>query len=203
MRKKADSIKRSGLWPVLVLSCGFFVGGFVGCLLGKATHGAAAEQIGTYLNDFISLVCSASFNWSASEVFWLRGRWLLLGVLMGLTRLSGILMPGLFALRGIMFGFCVACFVRFLPGSGLLSAGILFGIPLFLCLPGFFYMGWLGFLAALRSVRMKAGDFSLGPGSRRRFCFGLVWSAVLLLLCVCYECTLMPALLRVVLRISL
>lgn len=195
MGKVKQEIQMFGLWPGLVTGGCFLLGGIVGCLFGAVASGEIAQQLSEYLADYISLVGDGQISWSVPAVLWNRGRWLVVCVLAGMTGLGVALLPALFGLRGFLAAFGVSCFVRVFGGEGLIPALLLFGVPALLWAPGFFLTGSLGVVSSVRLLRLRRGEGSALPETGWNLRTGAMLSGLLLVLCVMFECGVLPVLL--------
>ena len=90
-------------------------------------------------------------------------RFPLAALLMGFTALGVIGLPVLFAVRGFLFSFSVACFCRLFGGAGLIPALFLFGLPALLWAPALFVLGAQGMLGAYGLLRRVTGGQPLSP----------------------------------------
>ena len=103
-------------------------------------------------------------------------------------------LPVLFAVRGFLFSFSVACFCRLFGGAGLIPALFLFGLPALLWAPALFVLGAQGMLGAYGLLRRVTGDsryplsYDTAYGVRCALCGGAV------MLCVILELSIVPVL---------
>ncbi len=191
----------AGLIPLL-FACGtFLLGGLVGCAFGATVRDEAAKQVNTYLTDFIVLAQSGQLTWPVPATIWNQGRWFVLCLLFGGSRIGVAVLPILLAARGFLLVFSVSCFLRFLGSAGILAAVILFGIPALFWIPALIIAGTLGMASSFRVLLGRcsgtAALSSYGQTARRE----LLLSIVLIVLCVFLECGLLPYLLPVAARI--
>lgn len=100
----------------------------------------------------------------------------------------------LFAVRGFLFSFSVACFRRLFGGAGLIPALFLFGLPALLWAPALLVLGAQGMLGAYGLLRRVTGDsryplsYDTAYGVRCALCGGAV------MLCVILELSIVPVL---------
>ena len=182
------SLKRtqlSGLWCVLIIAGGFLLGGALGCLLGCFAAESGMEEVSHYLHDFLALARSREVFWSVPSVLWNRGRWLLCCGVFALSGIGVVALPALFGLRGFLLAFGVSCFVRVFGALGLIPAALLFAVPALLWAPGFLLLG----IFALKRSRRK-GE-TTGNDIRNGGCI----AGIFLVVCVVFECGLLPRLL--------
>ena len=192
------SVKRSrtsGIWYILTVSCCFLVGGVLGSFLGMCTGGSGAAEIDLFLHDFLTLAGTREVIWSVPAVLWHRGRWLLCCCILGLSSLGIVFLPVLFGLRGFLLAFGASCFVQVFGAMGLIPAVLLFGIPALLWTPGFLVCG----VVCLRRSLQTVGKVEPLPVGDLRS--GMCTAGFFLVLCVMFECGLLPGLLSAAARI--
>ncbi len=186
-----------------VLAAAFLTGGAAGCLLAALSGGAGAEELSSYLADYLTLAQQGELPRSHWPVLWDQVKYLLAALILGLTALGLAGFPILFGVRGFFFSFPVACFCRVFGGRGLFPAFVLFGLPALLWAPALFMAGVPGFLSAQQLLRRALGE---GRGGlplngaywcRAGLCVGLALAAGLL------ECWVVPVLLRGIARVVL
>lgn len=179
-----------------VLGVAFLLGGGAGCLFAALSSGAGAQELSSYLSDYLSLADGAGLPRNLWPVLWGQVKYLLAVLALGMTALGVLGLPLLFGLRGFLFAFSVACFCRVFGGRGLFPAFVLFGLPALLWTAALFLMGVAGLLSSLKLLRRSLGE-SKDPVSldgaywcRAGLCLGLSAAAGLLEHCV------VPVLLR-------
>ena len=147
------------LAAMAVLGMAFLLGGGAGCLLGGMVNGAGGSALSDYLQTYLTLAQDGTEGapgfWA---VLWEQMRFPLAALLMGFTALGVIGLPVLFAVRGFLFSFSVACFCRLFGGAGLIPALFLFGLPALLWAPALFVLGAQGMLGAYGLLRRVTGD---------------------------------------------
>ena len=181
------SLKRtqmSGLWCVLVIAGGFLLGGALGCMLGSFAAESGMEEVTHYLRDFLALARSREVFWSVPSVLWNRGRWLLCCGILALSGIGAVALPVLFGLRGFLLAFGVSCFVRVFGVLGLIPSALLFAVPALLWAPGFLLLGIFAFKRSCRKGEPVGNDFRNG----------VFVAGIFLVLCVVFECGLLPRL---------
>ena len=186
------SLKRtqmSGLWCVVIIAGGFLAGGALGCLLGCFAAESGMEEVTHYLRDFIALARAREVFWTVPAVLWNRGRWLLCCAIFALSGIGAVVLPVLFGLRGFLLAFGVSCFVRVFGALGLIPAALLFVVPALLWAPGFLLLG----IFSLRRSRRK-GETTAGE-RKADFRNSICIAGIFLVLCVVFECGLLPRLL--------
>ncbi len=183
--------------PLAVICVAFLVGGLLGLLFAVLVDGDAAEQLRTYLVDFFALVEEETIVCSAASVVWSHGRWILMGVLGGVTGIGYIILPVLFGIRGFLLGFCICCFARFLGWTGIGYGVFTLGLPALCWMPVFFLSGVNGFAVSLE----KAKFIPFGQGRIFKLRSYAILCVLLFGVCVLLECVLLPVLLPVVVRI--
>lgn len=186
---KGKRSQLSGLWCVLCIAGCFVIGGVLGCLLGAFAGEVGAGETERYLRDFLALARTQEISWTLPAVLWNRGRWLLCCGLFGLSAVGIVILPVLFGVRGFLLAFGVSCFVRAFGAVGLLPAVLLFGIPALLWAPGFLM---LGMMCLRRSAHSVCKSELQSGGEVRK---GIGAAGLFLILCVLFECCLLPRLL--------
>ena len=179
-----------GPWPILIIAGCFLIGGVLGCLLGTFGGSADIGEVEQYLREFLVLARAHEVSWSVPAVIWNRGRWLLFCGLFALTAAGVGILPLLVGLRGFLAAFGISCFVRVFGAVGLVPAIVVIGIPALLWAPGFFLLGVLCLRCSAIALRKEERILKFG-GAVRVFCL----SVVFLVLCVIFECVLLPRLL--------
>lgn len=202
IRKKWDlPSEQSGALAVLAFS--FLLGGAAGCLLAALSGGAGAEELGSYLSDYLSLAREGELPRVLWPVLWNQLRYLAAALVLGLTALGLAGLPVLFGVRGFFFSFPTACFCLVFGVRGLFPAFVLFGLPALLWAPALFLAGVHGFLSAQLLLRRSMGESRGGVilngawWCRAGLCMGLALAAGLL------EYWVVPALLRAAARVIL
>jgi len=201
MEKRTAAADMRRLWPMFLVGGCFLLGGVLGCLFASAVTGDSAEQLRSFLTDYIELSRNAAAETSVWRIAWSEGRWLLLCLLFGLSGLGAVVLPIVFVLRGFVFAFGAGCFVRFLGVFGFVLACVVFALPALLWIPGLFLCGILGLSVGFQNARSRSDAvlFASAAGFDRRT--AVVVSILLLLLCVLVEWGLLPGLLSMAARI--
>ena len=137
IRKKWD-LPSEQTGALAVLSLAFLVGGSAGCFLAALSGKSGAEELGSYLVDYLTLAGGTDLPRNLWTVVWGQVRYLLAALVLGLTALGLVGLPVLFGLRGFFFAFPVACFCRVFGVRGLFPAFILFFLPALLWAPALF-----------------------------------------------------------------
>ncbi len=190
-----DVPDRESVWTLVVTAVAFFIGGVIGFALTSRVEGAAAESLDAYVQAFLSAAGGGEVGAPALlPLLWQVFRWPILTVALGFTALGLLGIPILFAVRGFLFSFSVAAFIRVLGGFGGLVAAVVFGLTGAIAIPALFLLGVQG-LAASRCLASRA----LGSGKGRvpygkRYFLRCGLCAAAFLVCVVLECTAVPAL---------
>ena len=171
---------RSAALPALALLSVSFLAGAV---LGTLAEGQWTLD-GT-VTAFLSSALSPPTIWREA---WTLLRWPLLALLAGTLPFTGVVLPGLFCLRGFLLSYGIAALTAGNGGAGWLAGLALFLPACLLTLPPFFLLGVEGLLR-------KAEE---RPRGRRLLL--LAGSAPPLLLCALADGKLTPALLGAFLR---
>lgn len=200
MRRKTNAIRILPLAPsdaALFLLCGCFLIGYLAAvlLLGRLGE-AGADGLLLCLSALLNGGVDASIP-SRPTLLWGILRWPLLLVLLRVTSAGVFAVPFLFCVRGFLLTFSVGLFASLLPGDGLLTAFILFGLSELLQLPAFFLLGTDSLLGAAsqrqiefgRQPREKRSLIDSVPFPRYGVC------AVALLGAACLEYRVIPPLL--------
>ena len=194
MANRAHKICTKKNWSAAVVCGSFMFGGVVGSLFAALTSESTARQLYDYLSDYLSLAGKTNVAIPLGDIMWSHVRWLLFCVLGIFAGLAFLAIPVLVAVRGFLFSFGIACFVRFFGLVGLIPACVLIGIPAFFWIPGLLFVAILGvsdgcaIQRGVTSVEDKAGGWR-----KIRTCIAV--STLLIVLCVFLEYSLLPALL--------
>lgn len=162
LRKKWDlpSEQRAAL---AILGTLFLLGGGAGCLFAALSDGEGAEELSGYLSGYLELAGGAGAPHDLWASLWGQMKYQLAAVVLGLTALGTVGLPVLFGVRGFLFSFSAACFVRVFGGRGLIPAFALFGLPALLWAPALFLTGTPGLLTAQKLLRRSLGEERGGP----------------------------------------
>lgn len=179
---------------VLLLGTLFLAGGALGCLVAGHVRGDSGAALQDYLKAYLSLANETGIEAGFSGVVWEQLRFPLLALVMGFTAVGIVGIPALFAVRGFLFSFCVACFCRSFGWNGLIPAVFLFGLPALLWAPALFVLG-IQALQASYSMLCRC----MGEDRQPVFCEGAYWVRCalcvgVLALCVALEYLVLPAL---------
>ena len=188
---------------VLAFVCGLFlIGGVAGCLFAKLAGEDGAQELSDYLCDYLTLARDGTVFRSLSSVFWHRVRDFLVVALVGMTAVSLLAIPLIFAAQGFVFAFSLGCFCRVFGAVGLVPGVLLFGFPAILWVPGLF---WIGMQSVSRYVpRLRRGlDETQAASSISSYWLGLAVCGMLVLICVGVEYAVIPVLFRAAARIVL
>ena len=171
--------RSAGLPALALLSVSFLVGGVLGAL---------AEGLCPADGTVTAFLSSAPSPPALRREAWTLLRWPLLALVAGALPFPGIVLPGLFFLRGLLLSYGIAALTAGNGGAGWLAGLALFLPACLLTLPPFFLLGVEGLL---RRVEER-------PRGRRLLL--LAGSAPPLLLCALADLRLAPALLGAFLR---
>lgn len=179
---------------VLLLGALFLLGGALGCAAAGNVRGEAGAALEQYINAYLTLAGGSEMEVRFFSVLWEQMRFPLLALLMGFTAVGIIGIPALFAVRGFVFAFSVACFCRLFGTAGLIPALFLFGLPALIWAPALFVLGMQTLGASCSMLRRCVGD-----SCRPEFCEGDYWvrcalCACAVALCVALEYLVLPAL---------
>ena len=184
------------LGPLTALGCSFVLGGVLGSLMVSLIAGQAAQELESFLRDYLSAAQAGEIQARFWPMLWEQGRFLIGLCILGVTALGVAGIPVLFLARGFLFSFSVAAFCRIFGPVGLASAFFLFGLPALLWAPVLFLAGCQcleGAYALLCRVlgdgRVPLPQGSAYWGKLARYGLGLV-------VCVTLECMAAPVLLK-------
>ncbi len=185
---------------LVVLSISFLLGAIAGCLLAGGVAEAENGTLATYVEGYLSAARSGALSVpSVLSVLWETLRWPLLTVLLAFTALGVVGIPVLFAVRGFLLSFAVASFVRVLGGAGSILAFLLFGLTGLFTVPVLFVLGAQGFTACrILASRLVGERRRTGIPYGRAYCLRCGLCFMVLIVCVCLEQTVLPALLSMV-----
>ena len=102
MSKKWDLLSEQN-GALAVLAAAFLTGGAAGCLLAALSGGAGAEELSSYLADYLTLAQQGELPRSHWPVLWDQVKYLLAALILGLTALGLAGFPILFWVRGFFF----------------------------------------------------------------------------------------------------
>jgi len=154
-----------------VLGLVFALGGAAGCVLAAFAGGEGAEELCSYLSDYVLLAKDGALPQGFWPLLWRHGEQLLALVLLGSAALGVVGIPLLFGLRGFFFSFSVACFCRVFGGRGVLPAFALFGLPALSWMPAYFLLGVESMSSSQQLLSRSSGDGrSIPPSGRARWC---------------------------------
>ena len=117
------------LGPLTALGCSFVLGGVLGSLMVSLIAGQAAQELESFLRDYLSAAQAGEIQARFWPMLWEQGRFLIGLCILGVTALGVAGIPVLFLARGFLFSFSVAAFCRIFGPVGLASAFFLFGLP--------------------------------------------------------------------------
>ena len=185
-------------WSSVILSCSFLVGGLLGVLfaaeLGDDTAGAMSE----YLSDYLRLLERGEVPRSALRIFWSHGRWVFLCAATGLSALGIVLLPAFLFFRGFLLSFAIGCFICLFGRAGIVPSVVFFGISALLWAPALYLMADAAMECSMRRVVLKRENIQQVAVLGQRFYKSFLFSIVMLIVCVCFECRIVPALLPAV-----
>ena len=189
------------LWPALIVSICFCLGGLLGVLFASFASEDSVLQIRWYLSDYLHLAGEKQVSWTVPAVLWNHGRWMLGCIVFGLTGLGTAMLPILFGARGFVLAFAMSCFFRIYGGAGLIPALLLFLFPALFWAPGFFLTGSWGLRESVRLIQNRLPGCSVSPRGSGVFRSHIMLGFLLLVLCIVFECGLLPVLLPSAARI--
>lgn len=191
-RRKWDLL--AGESSLLLLLCVLFLaGGLLGCLCSGLADDRSAENLQTYLTDYLSLARDGGVGREFLASAWRQLRDMLVVLVLSATAVGVIGIPAVLCVRGFLMAFSVGCFCRVFGSMGLLPGVVLFALPALLWGPALFLVSFQG-LRHARGLFLRGGESRLST---------LFWvragiAAALLLVCAGMECVLLPELLRAV-----
>lgn len=136
----------------------FLLGGLCGCLAAGFVDGGSGAALDEYLKAYLALAQERGSSLSTGAVAWDQLRFPLAVVLLGFTAVGLVCIPAVFCVRGFLFSFSAACFVRVFGLEGLVPAAVLFGIPALLWTPAFLILGVQGMTASYGVLRRCRGE---------------------------------------------
>ena len=162
LRKKWDlpTEQRAAL---AILGTLFLLGGGAGCLFDALSDGEGAEELSGYLSGYLELAGGAGAPHDLWASLWGQMKYQLAAVVLGLTALGTVGLPVLFGVRGFLFSFSAACFVRVFGGRGLIPAFALFGLPALLWAPALFLAGTQSLRSSGQLLGRALGEERTGP----------------------------------------
>lgn len=190
-------VQSDGILPALaLLAVSFLLGGLLGCGFSASVSGGGNDTLAAYIKNYMAAVQAGLTQLpELLPLVWEVVRWPLFVLLLGFTALGIVGIPLLFAVRGFLFSFAVASFIRMFGAVGGALAFLLFGFTGLLALPVLFV---LGVQSLTVSFAMFGRPFVKGKPSPlfdRAYIFRCGVCAAVLALCVLLEYIAVPALL--------
>ena len=143
---------------VILLGGLFLLGGVLGCLAARCVEGESGTALQEYLRAYLAMSRENGTVLSAAGILWERFRFPLCILLMSFTAFGIVCIPAVLLLRGFLFSFSIACFIRLFGWKGLLPAAALFGFSALVWLPALFEMSVLGLEQSYRLVQRCTGE---------------------------------------------
>lgn len=182
-------------WALVVTALAFFTGGLVGFALTSRIEGQAAESLTLYVETFLDAIGGGEVGFPALPgLLWQILRWPALTVVFSFTAFGVLGIPALFAVRGFLFSFSVAAFIRVMGGFGGLVGAVVFGLTGALAIPALFVLGVQGLTASRRLAGRALGDGKARVTYGKRYFFRCGLCAAAHLVCVVLEYTAVPLL---------
>lgn len=135
----------------------FLLGGVLGCLAAGCVEGESGAALEEYMRAYLTMSRENGTVLSVSGILWERFRFPLCILLMSFTAFGVVCIPAVLLLRGFLFSFSIACFVRLFGWKGLLPAAALFGFSALVWLPALFELSILGLEQSYRLVQRCTG----------------------------------------------
>ena len=136
----------------------FLLGGVLGCLAAGCVEGESGAALEKYLRAYLTMSREHGTVLSLSGILWERFRFPLCILMMSFTAFGVVCIPAVLLLRGFLFSFAIACFVRLFGWQGLLLAAALFGFSALIWLPALFELSVLGLEQSWRLVQRCTGE---------------------------------------------
>jgi len=166
-RRKGEG--KAGSTALLMISCGFLLGGILGWLLESNLSS------GAYVRGFLDAMKDGAITPEIPRVLWSICRWPLLVMVAGIFPMAGLGIPAVLCLRGFLLSYSISAFLE----VSAKDAVVLFGPVCLLTLPVLFLM-------AEDILLRKAGE----PTERKP---AVVLACLLaLVLCAVLELTVVP-----------
>lgn len=195
--KILDVPSSGGTAVLLIISASFLLGGVSGCVLADLVGGNGSDVLGSYLEGYLSAVCSGgAAQPGLFTVLWEIVRWPLLVFVLGITPFGLLGIPILFLVRGFLLSFAIASFFRALGSVGLILAFVVLGLSGLLCLPVLFVLGVQSFLAAAALTGRLLGESKRRPLLERATLARCGFCAAALCVCGFIEYSVVPVLLE-------
>lgn len=184
------------LGPLTALGCSFVLGGVLGSLMVSLIAGQAAQELESFLRDYLSAAQAGEIQARFWPMLWEQGRFLIGLCILGVTALGVAGIPVLFLVRGFLFSFSVAAFCRIFGPVGLASAFFLFGLPALLWAPVLFLAGCQCLEGAYALLCRVLGDGRAPLPQGSAYWGKLALYGLGLVVCVTLECMAAPVLLK-------
>lgn len=184
------------LSALAVLAAAFLLGGLVGCGLAASVSGGGNDTLAAYIQNYIA-AAQAGITQPPEllPLVWEVARWPLLTLLLGFTALGIVGVPVLFAVRGFLFSFAVASFIRMFGTAGGGLAFLIFGFSGLLAVPVLFVLGVQSLTASFALAGRTISKGKRLPLYDRIYFFRCAICIGVLTLCVLLEYIAVPALL--------
>ena len=199
MVKQKDQVVRGQVQTsFLIVSVVFFLGGLIGILVVNLASGGGEEALFQYIQGFLSAVEEQRIQGPGFFLAaWSVLRWPLFAILLSFSVVGVVGIPLLFFVRGFLFSFCVAAFIRAMGYSGALVCLLLIGVESLLTISVLFILGVQGMVFAAKSKekgRLREGKSHYFSGSSTFLLPNLMCSLVLLVATI-WEAAVVPVLL--------
>ena len=182
----------------IVLGCCFLLGCLLGILFSTDLSSETAGEISEYLSDYFHLMECGKLSKSPLRTLWSHGKWVALCAAAGFSVPGILLLPVLICFRGFLLSFAISCFVCLFGRAGVVPSVIFFGIPAFLWMPALYVTACAAFECSARRIAMKQENLQPTAVLGRKFYTSVLLSILMLIMCVCVECRLVPMLLPAV-----
>lgn len=148
----------SGDKAAMLLGGLFFLGGVLGCLAAGCIEGESGAALEEYMRAYLTVSRERGMKLSIQGILWEQFRFPLCILLMSFTAFGVVCIPAVLMLRGFLFSFSIACFVRLFGWKGLLPAAVLFGFSALVWLPALFQLSILGLEQSWRLIQRCHGE---------------------------------------------
>ena len=180
---------------LVILSIFFLLGVFSGCFLAYSLSGTESNALSAYMEGYLRTAHNGNLPSSdLLSVLWETFRWPLLVFLLSFTAAGLVGLPIVFGIRGFLFSFAVACFIRIFGSTGAILSFLLFGITGMFSFPALFILGTQGMTACRILVSQLMGERKKGTAYGREYFGRCGICTAILACCVCLEQTVVPSL---------
>ena len=180
---------------VIVLGCSFFLGCLLGIFFVTELDTRTAKELSEFLADYFELTKGGAISRSVPRILWNHGRWVILCTVAGFSATGIVFLPVLTCFRGFLLSFSISCFAYLFGRAGMVPAIVLFGLSAMLWLPSIYILAAAAMECSAGRIAARQEKVRPIAVPVRKFRKALLLSVLILVVCVCVECWIVPLLL--------